>query len=84
MQTPFAIQLYEQCVRGRTPAQLAAETGIPLERVRIRVFAAINYFKDNIYEVSKIRVGAQDTLLGMTARTAAGTQIATMMWSIHL
>jgi hypothetical protein len=84
MQTPFAIQLYEECVRGKTPAHLSAETGIPLERICVRVFAAMNYFKNNIYEVSKIRIGAQDTLIGVTERTPSGTQTATMMWSVDL
>jgi hypothetical protein len=40
IQTPLAIQLYEKCVRGKSPAQLADETGIPIDRIRVRILAA--------------------------------------------
>jgi hypothetical protein len=84
MQTPLAIQLYEECVRGKTPARLSAETGIPLERVGVRIFAAMSYFRNHVNEVSMIRFGGQQTVLGITDRTATGTQTATMIWSIDL
>jgi hypothetical protein len=34
VRTPFAIQLFDECVRGKKPEQLSAETGIPLDRIR--------------------------------------------------
>ena len=52
MQTPLAIQLYEECVKGKTPAQLSAETGITVHGVLVRVLAAMEYFKDHVHEVS--------------------------------
>jgi hypothetical protein len=76
--------LYEECVKGKTPAQLSDETGIPLEGVCVRVFAAMDYFKDHIHEVSVIRIGDQRTSLAMSDATAMGTRTATMMWSIDL
>jgi hypothetical protein len=83
MQTPLAIQLYEECVKGKTPAQLSAETGIPLDRVRVRVFAALEYLKGHVDEVSAIRIGDQETSIVTSQCTALGTRTATVMWWIE-
>ena len=84
MQTPLAIQLYEEYVKGKTPAQLSAETGITVHGVLVRVLAAMEYFKDHVHEVSVIRIGSQNTSIATSDSTAAGTRTATMMWSIDL
>ena len=38
---PFAIQLLEQHSSGKTAEQLARETGIPVERIEMRLRAAM-------------------------------------------
>jgi hypothetical protein len=84
MQTPLAVQLYEECVKGKTPEQLSADTGISLEGVCTRVFAAMDYFKDHVHEVTVIRIGDQRTSLAMSDATEMGTRTATMMWRFDL
>ena len=40
MMTPFAIDLYEQYLAGKTPERLAFENGIPVERIELRLRVA--------------------------------------------
>ena len=84
MRTPFAIQLFEKCVRGKTPEQLSAETGIPLDRIRARIVAAIQHFKKQSYGASVIRIRNRHALLEVTDSTPDGARAATMAWSIEL
>jgi hypothetical protein len=42
---PFALQLLEQHRRGKTIEQLARETGIPAERIEMRLNAATAYLQ---------------------------------------
>ena len=45
MVKPFAIELYEEYQSGKTAQQLAQETGIPLERIKLRLRAAAAHQK---------------------------------------
>jgi hypothetical protein len=43
--TPFALQLYERYAGGETAAQLAADLGIPLDRITARLRAAERHLR---------------------------------------
>ena len=43
MVKPLAIQLYEEHRSGKTARQLAQETGIPVERIKLRLRVAAAY-----------------------------------------
>jgi hypothetical protein len=81
---PFAIDLYEESVGGKTPEQLSAETGIPLERVEIRVVAATKLMQERIGEIEVIHIGGLPTLLGISDATAVGTRAAIATWIMDL
>jgi hypothetical protein len=78
----FTFQLFNECVRGKTPEQLADETGIPLDRVVTRIRGAMTYMKEHVEEVAVIRIAGKDTLLGTTDSSAIDTRVATMTWII--
>jgi hypothetical protein len=42
---PFAIQLLEQHQKGKTVEELSRDTGIPAERIEIRLNAATAYMR---------------------------------------
>jgi hypothetical protein len=45
MVKPFAVELYEEYLSGKTAEQLALETGIPVERIQARLRAAAAFQK---------------------------------------
>lgn len=44
-QQPFALQLYEAFLGGKTVQQLADESGISVERIQLRIDAARLYYE---------------------------------------
>ena len=44
---PFAFELYRRFRNGQSPEQLAAELGIPVERIRMRIKAAAAYWRQH-------------------------------------
>ncbi len=42
---PYAVHLFERCVAGETPEQLALAEGIPVERIRIRLLAVATFLR---------------------------------------
>ncbi len=45
MPEPFAIQIYRRYASGETIEYIAEELGIPVERVEIRIRAAVLYLE---------------------------------------
>ena len=41
----FAVQLLEEHLAGKTVEQLSQETGIPAERIQMRLEAAVEYLR---------------------------------------
>jgi len=46
---PFAFELYRRFRNGQSPEQLAAELGIPVERIRMRIKAAAAYWQQHAH-----------------------------------
>ncbi len=45
MPIPFAVQLLEECRKGKTVEQLSGETGIPADRIETRLKGAAGYLE---------------------------------------
>ena len=45
MRKPFAVLLLEECRKGKSVEQLSRETGIPAERIEMRLIAAAAYLE---------------------------------------